>query len=71
MEGCGDRIKACPVGRVSTTDVIAAGRSMMKKRKSGTHRVMAGLFLELAWSLPVLSHCQSHRGQLSRTSVGS
>lgn len=31
-----------------------------KKGKCGTHRVMAGLFLELAGSLPMLGHCQSH-----------
>ncbi len=32
------------------------------RKKSGTHRVMTGLFLELAGRLPVLSHGhQSHR----------
>jgi hypothetical protein len=50
----------------------ARGSRMLQMRRNRTLllvmrvvlRVMAGLFLELAWGLAVVSHCQSHRGWL-------
>jgi len=46
------------------------GKNVRSKNKNGTYRVMAGLFLELAWSLAMLSHCQSHRDCLIGVLLG-
>lgn len=60
---------ACRTGGRLTDDQAVTESSVMggvshgkRKGNSGTHRVMTGLFLELAGRLPVLNHGhQSHR----------